>query len=72
MDDFERIAFMHDFFQKNQDIYFTCKECGHILRPYINSNGDQIPIRRHAATTKKIFGRVLCLSCAEKIVRNEI
>lgn len=44
-------------------IYYTCEECGKRLEVYKDPKGNDVPIRKHVESSKKKFGRVLCLEC---------
>lgn len=57
--------------QYTPEMQFTCSECGAVLQPYKNADGKEISVRRHAVSTEKKFGRVLCLECAMKAGKNE-
>lgn len=47
-----------------------CQRCGNVIVEYLGANGSISP-ERHAAGSKKKFGRVLCLDCIEDIKRTE-
>ena len=49
-----------------RSMMFLCKDCGKVLKPYIDKNGKNVAIRAIATQTEKQFGRVLCTECALK------
>ncbi len=50
-----------------QPAQFKCEACGAVLKPYISpKTNEEIPVRRHAETSMKKFGKVLCLDCIGK------
>lgn len=46
--------------------YFRCESCGKILKPYNDTNGKSVPIRKHAEGSKAKFGHIYCLDCIQK------
>lgn len=43
-----------------------CADCGRPITDYAGSNGRKVSAKRHADTSVKQFGRVLCLDCINK------
>lgn len=46
---------------------FRCEDCGEVLKPYRNSNGEDVPIRKHVNKSQKMFGKTLCIECISKL-----
>lgn len=46
-----------------------CQKCGNVIEEYLGNNGSISP-ERHAAGSKRKFGRVLCLDCI-KVINDE-
>lgn len=50
-----------------QSLEFKCEECGEVLKPYRNSSGEDVPIRKHVNKSQKMFGKTLCIECITKL-----
>ena len=44
----------------------ACADCGIVIEDYTGSNGKKVSAKRHAESSQKKFGRVLCLNCIKK------
>lgn len=53
-----------------QDNKFRCEKCGAILEPY-EHNGKTVSLRQHAESSRKKFGKVLCMDCITDIKGDE-
>ncbi len=49
-----------------EDIMFKCEACGKVIKPYIGTNGVEVSIRKHVATSKAKFGKQMCVDCCVK------
>lgn len=52
--------------QTDEEAPLKCEACGEIIQPFTDAEGKTVSPERIAATSKKNFGRVLCVSCAMK------
>ena len=48
------------------EVPLKCEACGEFIQPFTDAKGKTASPEKIAATSKKNFGRVLCVSCAMK------
>jgi len=51
---------------KEEPVY--CAECGAVVKPYYDTNGKPVTVKRHLGHSYKRFGKPLCVDCARKQV----